>query len=245
MCHMPASAADSMSTRTLFILAGYSSVGKTTLSRLALQKKIPLFGPLDDELFQSTALPPKLPESLLSTEEKLQHGCWHSLADLPVLRSLAELPPHIFLHIDLVSFAMPGRHLASLPPKLVSLLPRSMDKLADDQENELVFTLSLSLDFFSRFDRVVVNTLYAPWERIAKQWQGRRARRSGTDLYGRKRLFDTERPRTDVHRAIYAAWLRSVGTLDPQVSLLTEVRGSRIVIRKVDPPAGAGIPAAP
>ena len=58
--------------KTLFILAGYRGVGKTTLCVSALEKKLPLFGSEFDPLFQLTQVPPKYPEWELSLEQLLE-----------------------------------------------------------------------------------------------------------------------------------------------------------------------------
>ncbi len=61
-----------MRGEVLFILAGYSGVGKSTLLVNALKNKIPIFGRKWDYLFQATNIPLRLPEQTMTFEEILQ-----------------------------------------------------------------------------------------------------------------------------------------------------------------------------
>jgi AAA+ ATPase superfamily predicted ATPase len=88
-----------MTERVLFILAGYSSVGKTTLLVNALKNKIPIFGKKWDHVFQITNLPLRLPEQTMSFQETLNHGTWFSGTHVNALKQLDETPQHIVLHL--------------------------------------------------------------------------------------------------------------------------------------------------
>jgi len=223
----------------LFILAGYTSVGKTTLSIHALEKRIPLFGKKYDHLFQSFKIPSRLPEGLLSVEEKLACGCWFSWNEIHVLGELAQSTQNMFLHLDLCSMISPALHLHHVTPEMTSLLPRSSISATSDSHNELFIRSALRIDGFSGFDNIIVNTLYAPWGTIARQRLTRISGMNRRDKRGRDHLlFRQEDLGKKVHRSIYSAWLHSVHVLNPELSLLSEVKNGKLLIKRLKTVSG-------
>lgn len=166
-----------MAEKVLFLLAGYSGVGKTTLLLHALKQGVPLFGAEDDALFRTILPPARLPEHETPLQDILKQGSWFAETHLPALSHLETLPDVVLLHLDLNQMVTTVPDLARRPAALVERLPRTMRGLADEEENLHFFINVLSDPFFSRFDRVVVNTLYAPWEAISSQWNSRRIAR--------------------------------------------------------------------
>lgn len=217
--------------RILFLLAGYPGVGKTTLLTSALRQQFPLFGNRYDTLFQATRIPTSFPEWAIGAKETLKRGTWFSDRHIPYLSTLPELPAHVVMHIDLVSQLTPSPKSGHCPAALIPLLPRTTQSLADEAGNDHFFKHVLSTDFYRRFDRVVVNTLYAPWRTIARQWHARQAAQKLP--YGRLRLFAHERPGADIHMAIYKSWVRSATVLDPELMLLSRVEQGRLVIEQI------------
>lgn len=229
-----------MAEKTLFILAGYTAVGKTTLTVHALRKKIPLFGKEYDHLFQSFKIPSTIPETRLSTEEKLIEGCWLNWDDTHNLRQMANLPEHMLLHLDLVSFVTPAKHVISTEA-LGTLLPRSSSSLANNSHNEMFAKDAIRRGFFSKFDRIIINTLYAPWEVIKKHWDDRRKSRGNRkDKRNRGVLFDQEDPGKKIHQSIYSTWLLSTSVLKPEFSLLSEVKDGKVMLGRIR--AGSAYP---
>jgi hypothetical protein len=219
--------------RVLFILAGYPGVGKSTLLATALSQRIPLFGTQHDTLFQATRIPPRFPEWTLGARETLEAGSWFSDSHVPYLSKLPELPAHVVLHIDLVwQLTPPPKHR---PAALVPLLPRTMQALADPAANQRIFNHILSSDFYRRFDRVLVNTLHAPWRTVARQWHARHTVQKLPP--GRVRFFAPvfayERPGVEIHRAIYRSWIRATAVLAPEIKLFSRVRHGRLTIKQI------------
>lgn len=217
--------------KVLFILAGYSGVGKTTLLASALRQRTPLFGHKYDALFQSTRIPSRFPEWAVGAKETLEGGTWFSDRHIPYLSTLTELPAHVVMHMDLVSQLTPSRNSGQCPAALLPLLPRTTQTLADQAVNDRFFKHILSTGFYRRFDRVVINTLYAPWRTIAPRW---RTRQAALKLpTGRLLLFQHERPGADIHRAIYKSWFRCAAVLDPELMLFSRVKQGRLIMTQI------------
>lgn len=148
---------------TLYILAGCSGAGKSTLLRLALAKKLPIFGAAADHEFQSTAIPSRFPESLLTFEDTLRERTWFQAIHLRQLSSLDPVPTTVVLHVDLVNVVVQLQndlHCFGVAPRaLQELIPIQREQLVDPSATRGVFTAWLSLGFFHRFQSVLVNTL--------------------------------------------------------------------------------------
>ena len=198
--------------KVLFILAGVSCVGKTTLLCRALQNNIPLFGKEYDEAFRSIRIPQRFPEFDISFAERLQANNWFSLRDGRSLANLQELPRCMLLHMDLLTLAVgTGRPWRSL---------------ASDAQNILKMQHNLANSFYQRFDVIVVNTVYAPWRLCAERYQERLASRAaGVPETGRRVFFELSRPRDDIHLSIYRSWIRSLDVLRPRLSLFSQYSG--------------------
>lgn len=166
-----------MAEKVLFLLAGYSGAGKTTLLLEALKHRVPLFGMEYDSLFRAIKLPASFPEHETPIAQILDQGTWFAETHLPELARLKTLPDVVLLHLDLNQMVTAVPALAERPAALLNRLPRTLRSLADEEENLRFLENVLSDPFFGRFDRVVVNTLYAPWDVISRQWHDRRISR--------------------------------------------------------------------
>lgn len=216
-----------MNKRTLLVLAGYPGVGKSTLLGVALRRRLPLFGEEFDPAFQTTRLPPRLPEHTLGSEEILAAGAWFTDHNLPFLLDLADLPACVVMHIDLLALIGYRPHLRNLPAALEALMPLSAAALAHRERIRALYRHVLSYDFFGRFDAVVVNTLHAPWEAVAARWnardlaQGRPATRAGEFM--RHNIFGAEEPGRAIHATVHAAWSDSLPSMRPTRSWRSEI----------------------
>ena len=222
-----------MKGEVLFILAGYSGVGKSTLLANALKNRIPIFGRKWDYLFQATNIPLRFPEQTMTFQEILQHGSWFAGTHVKALHRLEAVPPHVLLHIDLIALAHTVVDPVLTPAEIVALYPRSPESLARNSDNILVMKYWLRqtlMKLSGRFDHVVVNTLYAPYENIVLQRQRRPGGQVKTGSI-RSSLLDPNHPRPEIHRSIYGSWLRSIGILKPDLSLISQVKDGRLVIR--------------
>ena len=221
--------------KVLFLLAGYSGVGKSTLLARAIQGNLPIFGQEFHPTFMRTRAPTRDQERALNLAQTLEQGFWLTHRRLPALARLQEPPPHLVMHIDLVSFI-------SDPPPLVwaqgnGTTPRDLALLADTQANEAAVRQGMANEFFAKFDLVLVNTLYAPWEVTAQRWR-KRLSPGAAQATRRYVLFDPDAPRPDIHKAVHAAWLRGHLAASPKVSLVSWVHGDRLRFRDLLGPQG-------
>ncbi|MBU3736100.1 MAG: hypothetical protein FGM62_03905, partial [Methylobacterium sp.] len=114
-----------MAEKVLFLLAGYSGVGKTTLLLHALKQRVPLFGAEDDALFHSIQPPERLPEHETPLEHILKQGSWFAETHLPALARLDTLPDVVLLHLDLNQMITTVPDLSQRPAALLERLPRT------------------------------------------------------------------------------------------------------------------------
>jgi len=125
--------------------------------------KLPIFGAAADQQFQSTAIPSRFPESLLTFEDTLREGTWFQAIHLRQLSSLDPVPTTVVLHVDLVNVVAQLQndlHCFGVAPRaLQELIPMQLEQFVDPSATRGVFTAWLSLDFFHRFQSVLVNTL--------------------------------------------------------------------------------------
>ena len=221
--------------KTLFILAGYRGVGKTTLCVSALEKKLSLFGLEFDPLFQLTQVPPKYPEWELSLEQLLEARTWVGDSNLNALGALKGIPDHLVMHIDLLSL-LSNRHCYpdhTLPYSLSDDQHQSFDHLADAAINESAMLLYLSNDFFKQFTNIVINTLYARWNVTALQYQKRKGPSFSPHLFP-DFCFDLNQPGEKNYESIYRTWLAvSENVLRPKEALVSKFQDGQYLIKQI------------
>lgn len=226
--------------RTLLLMAGYPGVGKSTLLTRALSEGLAPFGDSDDAYFRSVRLPPRFPESMLPARELLDCGTWFAQHDIPFLAALERLPEVVLIHIDLICmFSLFGDSMvrAGATADVLEMLPPSHQTLADRSKTASMYRHLLSLGFFQRFDRRVVNTIHAPWSTIAQRWHERevmtnhRWQTLPNSRFVRKHVLNPQRPRQDIYRGVYGGWLDALDAWRPDLSLTTEVLDDRITSR--------------
>nr|SPS05433.1 protein of unknown function [Candidatus Nitrotoga fabula] len=218
--------------KILFLLAGYSGAGKSTLLLNALNKNLPVFGEEYNEIFQTTTIPAKFPDWMLSAQERLNQGSWFNEDHVSFLANVDPLPNHIVLHFDLIQILHERYFIQSCSDELAALLPRTFNSFANSAHNEMFFRHIVSNPFFGKFDRIIVNTLYTPWETNARQWKKRQSTMIIKERGLRPLLFDFQQPRTDIHQSIYGSWLNSIEKLDPYLSLVSESKDKRLFIKE-------------
>lgn len=224
----------------LFILAGYPGAGKSTLLKNAVENGLPVFGMEHNEIFQRVRAPQAFPEDGVQLSERLEKELWVHEVDIPELQEMKKLPSSLVLHLDMFHFFLLFRSVPfaeGLADDLVPYLSVTAKTLANSPVSERLYGHLLSSEFFDRFDHVLVNTLYAPWERTAMQWQEReklltRVRSLDSMAFLERTFFRDEAQGRAIHNSLYRAWLRSLWTLRPELSLITETVGNRVDIKR-------------
>ena len=220
-------------SRVLFILAGYPASGKSTVLEKALANNWPLFGTRFNHQFQRTRLPPIYPEWRLSGDEILSNGCWFGGRNIGFLNSLERLPDQVVLHLDLLHLATIWDHFPPLDEEALARFPRQASGLSSEIENDSFFALALGHELYRKFEHIIINTLYVPWETNARQWRDRLSKNPGLGDF-KAPLFDPTRPMKGGHRELYSSWFGNLALLNPAEVYLT-VNDSRGVSVKPYP----------
>ena len=145
----------------LFLLAGYSSAGKSTLLLNAINKNLPVFGQEYNEIFQTTTIPAKFPDWMLSAQERLNQGSWFNEGHVPFLANTDLLPNHIVLHFDLIQILHERYFIQSCPDEILALLPRTFNSFANSAHNEMFFRHIVSNPFFENLTGLL-STRFTP-----------------------------------------------------------------------------------
>lgn len=202
-----------MSNKTLLILAGMPAVGKKTLCIDALKNGIQIFGSTFDSKFRSVTFPETLPEWGTPCEERLSRGTWFFERDIPYLLYLNELPDVTLLHLDLHSTHHVLQDVIDPPEGLKSLVCRGADGYSDDLLNEESYRFVLSLPVFSRFDTVVITTLYSAFSQAYSRSLIRSDFFENSD--DATSFYKITRSPESAYLSCYRAWLRALIVLKP------------------------------
>lgn len=214
---------------TLLIVAGSCGSGKSTILRAAYQQNLPLFGAEEAETFASTNRDPSGME-FDDFSEALSRQSFFQASHLKRLNREADLPASVLMHLDLYQILrgidpsywprpLKKRALDLAGPEGV-LGKRSLDRLQDPRENDQMLKAYLQRPFFSRFQRILINTVTCDFATNALQF----ARRKQRSKQGRLKYFSAPEPLARaIHAEIYASWARTVPLLQPAGRFITAV----------------------
>ncbi|MGB1775620.1 MAG: hypothetical protein ACPHGV_04735 [Synechococcus sp.] len=216
---------------TLLIVAGSCGSGKSTVLRAAYQQNLPLFGVDEAETFASTNRDPSGTEFDDFSQALLRQSFFQA-SHLKRLNRAADLPANVLMHLDLYQILRgidPSYWPRSLKKRALQLAApdgvlgkRSLEHLQDSRENDLMLKAYLQRPFFSRFQRILVNTVLCDFETNALQL----ARRKQRSKQGRFKYFSAPEPLARaIHSEIYASWTRNLSQLRP-VGLFTTMVSS-------------------
>jgi hypothetical protein len=194
----------------VFILAGCSGVGKTTLLRRAYHYGIPVFGEPSKDLFLATN-PERISEQQVF-EAALPTRLFQA-KHVPLLLDFPQRPEFFLVHLDLLNLLMfliaDSAIQDKMPPRLRQEETRSADDLLDKKKNKEIYLAYLRIAF-PYADSLIVNTLYIAFHRNAEQWNQRaevlRRTHPDVDVDSFRFMFDPRYPRPDIHRAIHEPW---------------------------------------
>ena len=187
----------------LFILAGVSAAGKTTLLRRAYRGEIDIFGQANRCYFSQSN------QSTTEQEYKNFHDAFanHSYFQaihIPQLQRIQKpaMNPNILIHLDISNVLrrlVDATNVAEITPQtLAQLRIRHLEELQHSQLNDQKLTHYLSQEFFSRFDEVHVATIFCdPFEsfRRLSERQGKEKSMPSPQYIG-------------LHNEFYSCWFR-------------------------------------
>ena len=164
-----------MTEKVLFILAAMSGVGKSTLLTNALRFRVPLFGDTYNDQFQATNIPSRYPEDSIAVEERILNKTWFSGMHIDFFSKSDGIPTNFVMHLDLFSISIILSKLYRHSKykehcDMKALIDRTPQNIIFNNHNQAVNDSLLSLPFFTSFDCILINTLYAPFEVARKQW---------------------------------------------------------------------------
>lgn len=189
------------------VLAGAKGTGKSALLKYALKNGVPLFGAEFDRTFQAFSTPGTEFEFRLSPMEVLSLNTWASGPHLSFFAKAPQPPDALLVHLDLMNFC--------------GFKVRGWTQLASPDSNLLHMQRNPQSRIFSRYETIVVNTLYTPWRISAERFHARRLRLGRKTPPNELKLYDLNGGAAEVFEATYKAWLLFLETIDPTRHLVT------------------------
>ena len=207
--------------KTCFIIAGCSGAGKSTIVKHSHALDVKLYGQKFHEEFKKTrsGSPHQEYDNYI---EALKNGSTFEGRHINNLKNEKDPPKTILMHVDLkLLIGALGQTAASDKDKrkikLVTKFPTPHKDRVDPKVCDLLVSSFLKHQFFSRFDQIVVNTIYTNCHTNYLQKMQRDRPNSTKQHRESKEMFDKE------HRAMYEAWERNIYLLKPSKILFTTV----------------------
>ena len=217
---------------TLFIVAGSSGSGKSTILRAAYQQGLPLFGAEEQPLFESTNKDPSF-EEYDDYSLALHRQSLFQASHLKRLNRELNLPANVLMHLDLYQILRgidPSYWPRPLKKRALEMAgpdgklgKRSLEALQDVRDNDLMLKAYLKRAFFSRFRRILINTVVCDFSENSVQLARRKQRAKQVRL----KYFSAPEPLARaIHAEIYATWARNLTQLRPAGLFTTMVSSS-------------------
>ncbi|WP_156957625.1 hypothetical protein [Synechococcus sp. KORDI-52] len=206
---------------TCLIIAGSSGAGKSTIVKYSHALDIKLYGKEFHDVFKKTWTESPYQEFNRYSEATLNGSTFEGRL-LGELHSDKAVPKNILLHIDLkLLTTILGYRAASAnnKRKIKSLtkVPVPRKNRVDPKICDLMVSSFLEHKFFSRFKRIVINTVVTDYKTSYLQKKQRR--------YQGKKIKSSTRLKTyaSEHRAMYKAWNENIYRLKPSKIIFTSV----------------------
>lgn len=221
--------------KQLFLLIGFRAVGKTTLLTQGIKQGFCPFGDEYLRAFQSLALP----DDLLTTKsysETNRMGSWFDLCHVSDLARETTLPDATWIHIDLLSLLFSNGTVIDDPQVNVPMLPSTLETAYSEQQISHCLIRYFCHPFFKRFDELLVNILFAPWEVCKSQWQTRRVQTRQSTTAGHPDLFELYVFEEgvvgeSVHKAAYDGLATAMTYLKPTRLLQSQMLNNTLAIK--------------
>nr|WP_115093486.1 hypothetical protein [Synechococcus sp. UW106] len=207
--------------KTCLIIAGCSGAGKSTIVKHSHTFDVKLYGKKFHEDFKKTRS--GYPHQEFDKyKEALKNGSTFEGRHINNLKNEKDPPKTILMHVDLkLLIAALGQTAASDKDKkkikLVTKFPTPPEDRVDPKVCDLMVSSFLKHQFFSRFEQIVVNTIYTNYHTNYQQKMQRDRPNSTKQRKNLKEMFEKE------HRAMYEAWEKNIYLLKPSKILFTTV----------------------
>ncbi len=207
--------------KTCFIIAGCSGAGKSTIVKHSHALDVKLYGQKFHEEFKKTrsGSPHQEYDNYI---EAIENGSTFEGRFINNLNNQKQLSKHILMHIDLkLLTAILGHHASSESDrrKIASLtkIPVPRKNRADQKICDLMVSSFLKHQFFSRFENIIVNTIYTNSSKAYIQKMKRDRPEKNIKSQKELKIYARE------HRAMYRAWEKNIYLLKPSKILFTTV----------------------
>ena len=207
--------------KTCLIMAGCSGAGKSTIVKYSHALDVALFSEEFHEEFKQTRGGNPHREFDKYTDA-IANGSTFEGRHIKELNNEKDPPKHILMHLDLkLLIHKLGYSAASRSDKRaiesVTDLPTPKKNKSNPEICDLMLASFLKHEFFSRFEHIIVNTIYTNYN--TNQFQAKRRNRPDKDI----RQTKASKRYAKEHCAMYKAWEKNIYLLKPSKILFTTV----------------------
>ena len=212
-------------SRSLFILAGSSGSGKTSLIQSSRRGNIKIFGAKHHDKFIASIQHEDIGE-YKDFKTAYSKGSYFHGKHIPDLDSITDLPSNVLLHLDLSRLL---RTIVLYPVVQLrqvtwsSIQHRTDTDLLNRAENDKLLSRFLTEGFFSRFSEIHLATLYCEGDEVFRRLSNRRGEAS-------ERSTPSD-GWTEIHRETYAFWFRNLNKIGPTISALLLSPDGKVLLR--------------
>jgi hypothetical protein len=217
-------------SKQLYLLFGFRAAGKTTLLMQGLRQGFCPFGDEHLEAFRALGLPED-PFTTPSYAQTKQSGSWFDMSHIHDLAKDRHLPEAVWIHIDLLSLLFCSGTVIDDPTIYTPMLPRTLETAYSEQQISHCLIRYFSHPFFKRFDEMLVNILFCPWETCKTQWTQRQAQTGAKfDLF-EQYIFEEGVVGESVHKAAYDGLATAMAYIKPTRLLQSQMLDNTLVIK--------------
>lgn len=216
--------------RRLYLLFGFRAAGKTTLLTRGLQQGFCPFGDEHLEAF-STLVLPENPSSTPGYEQAKRSGSWFDMSHIHELAKDKILPQALWIHVDLLSLLYCSGTVIDDPSIRTPMLPHTLETAYSEQQISHSLIRYFTHPFFKRFDEMLVNVLYAPWEVCKAQWRIRQDQtKPSFDLF-EQYVFEEGAVGESIHKAAYDGLATAMMYLKPTRLFQSQMVGDTLALK--------------
>lgn len=217
--------------KAIFLVAGYSGVGKSTVINNCLEKRIPLFGELTLPTFLSFKSQENDANWMVPIQDLIRD--MQCLPGIYLEKITQPYPENLLVHLDLLTIQIT---LQGWPSQLTmddikKYYPRNFKDLKNYHINLEIFKKFLSAKIFKDYQFIHVNTITAPYEVICDRWVKRSNGRPTVN--GRKNFFEKNQEGLNIFNMIHRAWFDALKCIELESNFITDIPDSKIKIKKL------------